>query len=151
MSSRGAARHPAPLDDVVRRRMRSTGRRDTKPELALRSELHRAGLRYRLDRAPLSGSRTRANILFVSTRVAVFVDGCFWHAFPVHATWPKHNGAWWREKIEKNRVRDRNTDRYLRGAGWSVVRVWEHEDPVAAAAKIIGKLHRRAAPARSPR
>lgn len=110
--------------------------RGTGVEAALRRELYRRGLRYRLHRRPLSGLRREADIVFVRPRVAVFVDGCFWHACPEHATWPKANAGFWRTKIEGNRARDRDTDARLREAGWAVVRVWEHEDPAGAAVHI---------------
>jgi len=76
----------------------------------------------------VDGVRRRADLVFGPARVAVFVDGCFWHGCPVHATWPKNNAEFWREKIETNRLRDQDTDRRLTAAGWEVVRVWEHED-----------------------
>jgi DNA mismatch endonuclease (patch repair protein) len=121
--------------------MQATRRRDTGGELALRSELHRRGLRYRVERQVLKGLRRRADIVFSRQKVAVFVDGCFWHGCPDHGTWPKNNAAWWREKIEANRARDADTDRRLREAGWFSVRVWEHE-PVAAAADRVEEIVR---------
>jgi DNA mismatch endonuclease (patch repair protein) len=119
--------------------MQSTRRRDTPGEVALRKLLHRHGLRYRID-YPIPGTRRRADIVFVSARAAVFVDGCFWHGCPTHGTWPKKNSAWWREKIEANRSRDRDTDRKLRVAGWKVLRFWEHVDPATAAAQVARML-----------
>jgi DNA mismatch endonuclease, patch repair protein len=116
--------------------MRATPQRDTAPELALRKELHRQGLRYRVDHSPLPGLRRRADVVFSRARIAVYVDGCFWHGCPVHATWPTANAAFWREKIEGNRRRDRDTDEKLRAAGWIPVRVWEHEQPLVAAHAI---------------
>lgn len=116
--------------------MARTGRRDTKPELELRRALHARGLRFRVDRAVLPDRRRRVDIVFGPTRVAVLVDGCFWHGCPEHGTSPASNAAYWREKIDTNRRRDRNTDDRLSAAGWAVVRVWEHEDPVAAADRI---------------
>jgi DNA mismatch endonuclease, patch repair protein len=116
--------------------MARTGRRDTAPEVRLRSELHRRGLRYSIDVPPLEGVRRRADIVFFRRKLAVFVDGCFWHACPIHATWPKTNADWWKDKLETNKQRDRETDRQLEEAGWDVVRVWEHEDPVVAAERI---------------
>lgn len=110
--------------------------RDTGPELAIRRLLHAAGLRYRVDRAPVPGLRRRADIVFGPARVVVFVDGCFWHGCPEHPSWPAANGEWWRSKIEHNRSRDAETDRSLEAAGWLVVRAWEHEDPVAVAARV---------------
>ncbi|WP_461005731.1 very short patch repair endonuclease [Streptomyces capparidis] len=110
--------------------------RDTQVELALRSALHAAGLRYRVHRRPVKGVRREADIVFTSARVAVFVDGCFWHGCPEHATWPQNNAAFWRTKIEGNRTRDRDTDARFAEAGWLAVRVWEHEAVEAAAVRI---------------
>jgi DNA mismatch endonuclease (patch repair protein) len=110
--------------------------KNTKPELALRRRLHAAGLRYRVDYPPLSGVRRRADLVFTRQRVAVFVDGCFWHSCPKHATLPKANAQWWADKLEKNRIRDIETDRLLADAGWTVIRVWEHEDPEDAASLV---------------
>ncbi len=123
---------PTPKDPATRRRMQAVKRRDTKPELLLRSELHRRGLRFFVDRAPLPKMRRRADLVFPRKKVAVYVDGCFWHGCPIHGTWPKNNADWWRAKIEGNRARDRDTDERLADAGWTVVRVWEHEGPEAA-------------------
>lgn len=125
--------------------MLKTRRRDTKPELLLRSTLHRAGLRFRVDRAPFAGIRSRADIVFPSARVAVFVNGCFWHGCPEHATWPKNNAAWWRAKIEANKARDARVDETLYYAGWYVVRIWEHEDPSAAAQRVVELVRQRRA------
>ena len=107
--------------------MARTGRRDTKPEIEIRRLLYARGLRYRVDQPVLEGVRRRADLVFRTARVAVFIDGCFWHGCPEHATWPKHNAEFWREKIEANRQRDRDTDRRLIEEGWRVVRVWEHQ------------------------
>lgn len=127
---------PAPLSAEVSRRMSRTPGRDTRPERLLRSELHRRGLRFRIDRAPLGALRRRADIVFARPRVAVFVDGCFWHACPLHGTQPKHNAEWWRAKLERNRARDRDTDAALVAADWRVVRAWEHEDPADVADRV---------------
>jgi DNA mismatch endonuclease, patch repair protein len=116
--------------------MSKLGRRDTLPERAIRSELHRRGLRFRVDRAPLPSLRSRADIVFGPARVAVYVDGCFWHSCPEHGTRPKSNAEWWNRKLDRNQERDRETDRVLRENGWTVVRIWEHEDPVAAADRV---------------
>jgi DNA mismatch endonuclease (patch repair protein) len=122
--------------------MQATRRRDTPCELAIRSLVHRDRLRFRVD-WPLPGTRRRADLAFVSAKVAVFVDGCFWHGCPRHGTWPKANGAWWRTKIEGNIRRDRNTDAILRKAGWKVLRFWEHDDSGRAARKIAKVVRRR--------
>lgn len=125
---------PASSADALRR-MTSQRQRDTKGELELRSLLHRRGLRFRVH-ALLPGLRRRSDIVFTRARVAVFVDGCFWHGCPEHGSWPKQNANWWREKIEANQRRDLDTDARLKAAGWTVVRVWEHDDPMRAAERI---------------
>lgn len=119
--------------------MSRQARRDTSPELALRSALHRRGLRFRVHVRPVEGLRREADLVFLGPRIAVFVDGCFWHSCPQHATEPKSNAQWWREKLARNRQRDAETDRRLVEAGWLAVRVWEHE-PVADAAERIAAL-----------
>lgn len=120
--------------------MQATGRRDTAPELALRRHLHGIGLRFFVDRAPLQGTRRRADVVFPRARVAVYVDGCYWHGCPQHASWPRANADWWRLKIEANRARDRRSERQLRRAGWTVIRVWAHVDPSRAGARIASVL-----------
>lgn len=133
---------PKATSDATRRRMRATPRRDTPCELAIRSLVHRQGLRYRVDwRIP--ETRKRADLAFVSARVLVLVDGCFWHGCPRHATWPKANADWWRAKIEANIRRDREATELLRRAGWVVLRFWEHEPPLKAAARIAKTVARR--------
>jgi DNA mismatch endonuclease, patch repair protein len=127
--------NPVPADDVTRRRLERQRRRDTKPELLLRSALWQRGLRYRVD-YPVVGRRRRADIAFTRAKVAVFVDGCFWHGCPQHGTLPKNNADWWRAKLTANITRDRTTDRYLQEAGWLVMRFWEHDDPSGAADKV---------------
>ena len=102
-------------------------RRDTTPERALRSVLHRRGLRFRVDYRP-AGLRTRIDIAFTRRRLAVFVDGCFWHGCPEHFTEPKANAAWWLDKIAGNQERDRRSTGLLEAAGWRVLRIWEHVD-----------------------
>lgn len=106
----------------------------------MRRLLHRAGFRYRVDAQVIPGLRRRADLVFTRARLAVFVDGCFWHGCPVHGTAPKQNAAWWAAKLESNRVRDRDTNDRLREAGWTVVRVWEHEAPEVAAQAIAAAL-----------
>lgn len=116
--------------------MRSTGRRDTGCELAIRRLAHARGLRYRVDHPLPMNRRRRADLLFPKQRVAVFVDGCFWHDCPVHGTAPEANGPWWVEKLAQNVARDRDTDRILEEAGWKVLRAWEHEDPASVVERI---------------
>jgi DNA mismatch endonuclease (patch repair protein) len=111
--------------------------------MAIRRLVHARGMRYRVD-AALPGMRRRADLLFTSSRVAVFVDGCFWHGCPEHGTRPKNNAAWWSAKIAANAERDRDTDRRLAAAGWAVLRIWEHEAPEAAAVRIAETVSNRA-------
>ncbi len=118
--------------------------RDTVPEVKLRRELHRLGLRYRLHRQVVPGTRRSADIIFGPARVAVFVDGCFWHSCPDHANRaPKVNDWYWPGKLSKNSARDRDTDSRLQEAGWTVVRVWEHDDPVEQALLIASVVRSR--------
>lgn len=123
----------------VRRRMQSTKQRDTPCELALRRQLHSLGLRYRID-ATVHGTRRRVDIAFPKAKVAVFVDGCFWHGCPQHGTWPKTNAKWWRDKIHRNQQRDRDTDQTLAASGWTVLRFWEHMDPQVSARLVMKAL-----------
>ncbi len=116
--------------------MQSNRSRDTKPELALRSAVHARGLRYRVSAKPLAGLRRTADLVFPRAKVAVFLDGCFWHGCPEHHTVASANAKFWVDKVEGNRARDRDTDGRLIDAGWVIVRVWEHEDPVDAARRI---------------
>jgi DNA mismatch endonuclease (patch repair protein) len=103
----------------------------------------RRGLRYRVDVPLLPSLRRRADLVFPRARVAVFVDGCFWHGCPLHATAPKNNAAWWRNKLDRNVARDRDTDRRLIEAGWTVLRFWEHDDVLRAAIAVDGAARHR--------
>lgn len=123
--------------------MKTVRLRDTGPELALRRELHRLGLRYRLHRPIVPGVRRRPDIVFGPKRVAVFVDGCFWHGCPKHGTMAKANRSFWSDKIRTNRNRDRDTDSRLKREGWWIVRVWEHEAPENAARRVARALSAR--------
>lgn len=121
-------------------RMSRQATRDTKPELILRRELHRRGLRYRVNTRPLPTLRGTADVVFTKARVAVFVDGCFWHRCPVHGAIPKSNTQWWIDKFEANVARDRQMDERLREVGWKVIRVWEHNDAFEAADRVEGAV-----------
>ncbi|MCF8543160.1 MAG: very short patch repair endonuclease [Candidatus Nanopelagicales bacterium] len=123
--------------------MQANRSRDTGPELAIRRLLHRAGLRYRVDDRPLRDLRRRADIVFRPARVAVFIDGCFWHGCPEHGNQPATNTEYWAPKLLRNFERDRETDRLLEAAGWLPVRVWEHEDSSKAARRIARIVARR--------
>jgi DNA mismatch endonuclease, patch repair protein len=111
-------------------------RAGTKPELRLRSALHRRGMRYRVDQPVLQGTRRRADIVFAKSRVAVEVRGCFWHACPTHGTMPRANRQWWEQKLRGNTARDIDTEHRMAAEGWLLIVVWEHED-VEAAANLI--------------
>jgi DNA mismatch endonuclease, patch repair protein len=129
-------RDPIPSSEAALKRMQATKPRDTIPEKALRSALHKKGLRYRIDAKPIKDLNRRADIVFRSPKVAIFVDGCFWHGCPIHGTQAKANAGFWKNKIKQNQIRDEDTNKRLKKAGWRVVRVWEHENPEKAAKKI---------------
>lgn len=122
--------------------MSTLARRDTGPELALRRELHRRGLRYRIQVKVPTNRRRTIDIAFTRARLAVFVDGCFWHGCPEHGVRPTTNKEWWEWKIERNVIRDLDTDRLLEAAGWTVLRVWEHESIPSAASLVEQTLER---------
>jgi DNA mismatch endonuclease, patch repair protein len=121
---------------AVRRAMQGNKSRDTKPEMAVRRAVHAMGLRYRIAARPLVGLSRTADLVFRRARIAVFVDGCFWHGCPDHHIPPKTNTNYWAAKIKGNKVRDRETTVLLRAAGWTVLRFWSHEDPRAVATHI---------------
>jgi DNA mismatch endonuclease (patch repair protein) len=117
--------------------MAKQARKDTAPEVALRRLLHAAGLRFRVG-LPVPGMPRRSiDIAFTRVKVAVFVDGCFWHSCPQHATKPAANDAWWARKLAGNVERDAATTAHLEAAGWRVIRVWEHEAPVEVAEELL--------------
>lgn len=118
------------------RRMSKVRQTGTDAEISLRRELYRRGLRYRVNYEVLKKPRRVADVAFPGLRIAIFVDGCFWHGCPEHATWPKKNAEFWRQKIETNRLRDGDTNERLRSLGWTVLRFWEHESPTEAAAIV---------------
>lgn len=117
--------------------MRSNRGRDTTPELAIRRRVHAQGLRYRVNARPERQLRRTADLLFTRARVAVFVDGCFWHGCPQHHTVAKANAAYWADKVTSNRARDAQTTSILSAAGWTVLRIWEHVPPDEASALIV--------------
>lgn len=117
--------------------------RDTGPELAIRRLLHARGFRYRANARPLPDLRRTADLVFRPAKVAVFVDGCFWHRCPEHGGTPKSNTDYWVRKLERNADRDRDTDARLGSAGWLVIRIWEHEDPAAAAERVARRVVQR--------
>jgi DNA mismatch endonuclease (patch repair protein) len=130
--------HPGASSPALSRRMSVARRRDTACELEIRRALHARGLRYRVN-VPLPMNRRRTiDIAFTAARVAVFVDGCFWHGCPEHGTQPRANSEWWQTKLAANKARDADTTAVLEADRWTVVRVWEHADP-AEAADVIAR------------
>lgn len=121
--------------------MQANKRSNTAPEMLVRRLLHAAGLRYRTDCSPdRRNLRRRADIVFTGRRIAVFIDGCFWHGCEEHFVPPKANAQYWAEKIATNAARDLETNQKLRDSGWTVLRYWEHEDPHAVAEEIIHRV-----------
>lgn len=120
--------------------MRGNRSRDTKPELALRSAVHALGLRFRVADKPLPNLRRTADMVFKSSRVAVFLDGCYWHGCPQHYVPSRTSIDYWGAKISRNKERDAETNRLLTESGWRVIRVWEHESPTDAARRVYSLL-----------
>jgi DNA mismatch endonuclease (patch repair protein) len=125
--------------------MRATRQTGTAAEQLIRAALDDLGLTYDVDRGPVDTVRSRADVVFPIARVAVFVDGCFWHSCPIHATFPKSNAEWWEAKLESNRRRDAATNERLAAAGWLVLRFWEHEAP-GEVARVVAEQVARLAP-----
>jgi DNA mismatch endonuclease (patch repair protein) len=130
--------YPAPRDEARSRNMQANRRADTKPETRLRSALHRRGLRFRKDLLVRleGGVRVRPDVVFTARKVAVFVDGCFWHVCPDHGRYPATNDWYWSPKLRRNMERDRIVNAALRDANWRVIRIWEHEDLECAVSAI---------------
>ncbi|MFF9651452.1 very short patch repair endonuclease [Streptomyces sp. NPDC014622] len=132
-----------PSSPEVSARMSRQPSRDTAPEVAVRKLLHASGYRYRVNKRVPGMSRRTMDIAFTRVKVAVLIDGCFWHGCPVHATQPKVNAEWWRQKLERNMARDLETTKHLTEAGWTVLRFWEHELPTAVAERVAAEVDRR--------
>ena len=133
---RSVRRTPPPLNEVVSLQMRSMPRASTTPELAVRRELHRQGLRFRVNYKLLPG---RPDIALARVRLAVFIDGCFWHRCPVHGTLPRNNRDWWHEKLTRNVERDGEKDTALAELGWQVMHFWEHEMATDVAGAVVSR------------
>lgn len=137
--------HPGSSGAAVSARMAGLARRDTAPEVAIRRLLHARGLRYRVA-YPVPGNRRRTiDIAFTRLKIAVFVDGCFWHNCPQHGTQPGSNAEWWIVKLAANKARDRDTGRHLESLGWISIRFWEHESAEGVArsvAKVVDDCER---------
>ncbi|PZF02828.1 very short patch repair endonuclease [Curtobacterium sp. MCLR17_040] len=134
---------PAATAAGVAKSMRGNRARNTAPELAIRRALHRRGARFRVDFRLQPPMRTRADVVFTRQRVAVFIDGCFWHGCPAHGTTPKTNTDYWGPKLARNRERDADTTVALQASGWTVLRFWEHEDPAAVVERVIAEVQSR--------
>ncbi|MFJ1625316.1 very short patch repair endonuclease [Streptomyces sp. NPDC088190] len=131
-----------PSSPEVSARMSRQSSRDTKPEVAVRKLLHASGYRYRVNERVPGMTRRTIDIAFTRAKVAVLIDGCFWHGCPVHATQPKSNAEWWRAKLERNMARDRETNEHLAREGWTVLRFWEHEAPGGVAEQVAAAVDR---------
>lgn len=132
--------HPGASSEEVARRMSRAARSGTAPEMALRRALHARGLRYRVGVAVPGQRRRTIDVAFTRARVAVFVDGCFWHGCPEHGTRPAANSDWWQVKLDANQRRDRDTDRLLQEQAWAVLRLWEHVPVDVAVAEVMSVL-----------
>jgi DNA mismatch endonuclease, patch repair protein len=136
--------YPHPATAAVSQRMRRNRGAETRPEIAVRKALHGRGLRFRKGLPIKAGEvRVRPDVVFTRARVAVFIDGCYWHRCPHHGTTPTHNGSYWQSKLDSNVERDRRVDAALSGAGWTVLRHWEHEAPEEVA-DAVGSVVRAA-------
>jgi len=134
---------PSPSSDAAIKRMKAAKPTDTAPEKALRFELQRKGLTFLVDERPIKELNRKADILFRYAKVAVFVDGCFWHGCPIHGTLSKANAEYWSNKIAQNKSRDLDTNHELKKYGWRVIRIWEHEDPELVSKMIFEIVIRR--------
>ena len=135
-------KYPYPTHPAVTAVMKGNRKTDTRPELALRSALHGSGLRFRKDHTVKvdEGRTIRVDVVFPRAKLAVFVDGCFWHRCPQHGTEPKSNTGYWGPKLDRNVERDRETDERLRRAGWEVLRIWEHETVEVGSRRVRAHL-----------
>ncbi|MDR2566527.1 MAG: very short patch repair endonuclease [Bifidobacteriaceae bacterium] len=136
----GGAKGSWASSDATRRSMQANRSRDTGPEMAVRRLLFARGLRYRVAFKPVKGERMTADIVFPGRRVAVFIDGCFWHGCPEHHRLPKTHTDYWQSKIARNTARDTHVAQVLETAGWTVLRFWEHEDPAEVAERIANRV-----------
>lgn len=131
-----------PSSPGVSARMSRQASKNTGAELAVRRLLHAAGLRYRVEYPVPGMPRRRLDVAFPRAKVAVLIDGCFWHGCPQHATQPKANAEWWRSKLDRNMARDRETTEHLLAAGWTVLRFWEHTPAEEIAATVRAAVDR---------
>ena len=135
--------NPKPSSSAAHNRMKAVRREGSAAEIALRKALDAHLMQYALNEQPIPDLNRWADIVFREEKVAVFVDGCFWHGCPLHGTQAKSNAAFWSAKIERNKERDSDTNQRLEEAGWMTIRIWEHDDPEAAAIRIASALRDR--------
>ncbi len=136
--------YPEPRDEAATKIGKANRRTGTKPEIRLRSALHRRGHRFRKDHLLRVGTvRVRPDVVFTRWKVAVFVDGCFWHGCPDHQHVPKSNRDYWVPKLAANVERDRGVDAALIDAGWIVLRIWEHDEVADAVAQVEAAVDER--------
>lgn len=139
-----SAQYPYPSSPAASAVMKRNVKSDTKPEVAVRSLLHRRGYRFRKHLLVQAGDiRVRPDIVFTRRRIAIFIDGCFWHRCPLHGTEPRSNSEYWRQKLDRNVARDVEVDSALKAANWLVLRIWEHVPPVEAVEQIDAVLQSR--------
>ena len=136
-------RFPPATTLTTKKVMRANKGKNTKPELRIRRIVHASGLRYRVDYRPEESLNRRGDLVFLRSKVVVFIHGCFWHGCPKHFSVPKSNKSFWKTKIDTNQKRDKETQWYLQKKGWKVVTIWEHSSPEKEAAKIIEIVLRR--------
>ena len=142
--------NPRASSPTVRKRMQSTPQADNPLERQIRSALHRRGIRFRTHYRLRNLPRRSIDIALVAKKIAVFVDGCFWHGCPRHGTTPKANRVWWVQKIDANKCRDAETNKILRKLGWKVLRIWEHERVETAAERVLRAQRGRPRTQRAP-
>jgi DNA mismatch endonuclease (patch repair protein) len=135
-------KEPKASSFAAKRRMEAAKPKDTLPEIKLRTALEEIGIHFEVDVKPIENLQRRADILVREDKIAVFVDGCFWHGCPIHGTQAKANAEFWADKIKRNKERDADTNRRLEADGWTVIRIWEHDDYIEAAKKIAQMIER---------
>jgi DNA mismatch endonuclease (patch repair protein) len=135
------SKYPTASSSSALKRMKAAKPTNTAPEVALRLILEELGLNFAVNSRPVLGLKREVDLLFEIEKVAVLVDGCFWHGCPIHGTWPKQNAEFWKTKIESNKRRDIDTNQRLEDAGWIVIRVWEHENPYDGVKRILEALN----------
>lgn len=135
--------NPIPSSQAAINRMKAVRSKNTAPEKALQTALRSKGLNFQINVKPIKYLNRKADIVINAAKVAIFVDGCFWHGCPIHGTHSKANPEFWENKIAQNKSRDLDTNYELKKYGWKVIRIWEHEDPELVSKMIFGIIKRR--------